>query len=265
MAKKRSGWNKRVYEKRLAEGRGQGEGMNYRPWLTIHDFPSRGYAVRIKGQTIPREYHLMSRLERDYFTCLDWNDQVTDIREQYPMRLQDTLRIADMAGIRHPADPGSGFPVVMTTDFLITTADRIYARAVKPSEDLSKPRVLEKFEIERRYWKSKGIDWKIVTEKQINTKRAANIRWLCGGVSPSELMPDKYVLEDCTELFLELFREPDIPFRDVILVTEQYGRLLPGTALSIYKELVRRKKIIFDLDAAFDLERQAAFGRRAYI
>lgn len=265
MAKKRTGWNKRIYEKRLADGRGQGTGMDYKPWLTIHDFPSKGYAVRMKGHTIPREYHLMSHLERDYFTCIDWNEKVTDIREQYPMRLQDTLRIADEAGIKHPADPESGFPVVMTTDFFITTANGYIARTVKPSGDLSNHRTLEKFEIERRYWKSKGIDWKIVTEKQINTNKAANIRWLCGGVSPAELVPDRYVREDCKSLFLELFREIDIPFYEVIRVTEQYGKLFPGTALSIYKELVRTQQILFDFDAPFDLEKQAAFGRKAYI
>lgn len=266
MAKVRSGWNKRILDKRIKEGRGQGEGMEYLPWLTIHDFPSRGYAVRMKGRTIPREYHLMSRLERDYFICLDWSENVVDIREQYPLRLSDTLFIAEDAGITHPVDPASHFPVVMTTDFLITTKDNSFlARTVKPSSDLQKPRVMEKFEIERRYWKSKGIDWKIITEKQINSRKAANIRWLYGGASPETLISDDAVREDCMDLFLELFRETDIPFLEVIRVTEEYGELVPGAALSLYKELIRSKKIGFDLDAAFDLEEQAAYGRKVYI
>lgn len=265
MAKQRSGWNKRILDKRISEGRGQGEGMAYRPWLTIQDFPSRGYAVRMKGMTVPREYHLMSHLERDYFICLDWNENVIDIREQYPLRLQDTLSIAEDAGIAHPVDPASRFPVVMTTDFLITTKNGLLARTIKPSSDLQKPRVLEKFEIERRYWKSKGINWKIVTEKQINSRKAANIRWLCGGASPETMISDDAVREDCMDLFLELFRETDIPFREVIRVTEEYGKLVPGSALSLYKEFIRNKKIGFDFDAVFDLEEQAAYGRKVYI
>lgn len=265
MAKKRAGWNRQIYEKRLKEGRGQGERMDYKPWLTIHDFASRGYAVRIKGMTIPREYHLMSHLERDYFICTDWNEKVSDIREQYPLRLQDTLSIADETGIRHPTDPVSGFPIVMTTDFLITTEDGLLARTVKPSGDLSKPRVLEKFEIERRYWKRKGIDWKIVTEKQISSNKALNIRWLCGGIPAEMMIRDKALRDDCTGLFMELFREIDIPFHEIIRVTEQYGNLEPGSALSIYKKLVRTGQIPFDYHAAFDLEKQAAYGRKAYI
>ena len=42
------------------------------------------------------------------------------------------------------------------------------ARTVKPSKDLNKPRVIELFEIEREYWNNRGVDWAIVTEKEIS-------------------------------------------------------------------------------------------------
>ena len=50
----------------------------------------------------------------------------------------------------------------MTTDFLITisTEDGIkeVARTIKSKDDLLDKRILEKFEIERVFWKKRNID-----------------------------------------------------------------------------------------------------------
>jgi hypothetical protein len=37
------------YEKRVNEGRGSGEGANYKPWINIHDIPSLGRSTRTKN------------------------------------------------------------------------------------------------------------------------------------------------------------------------------------------------------------------------
>ena len=70
----------------------------------------------------------------------------------------------------------------MTTDFLITLQGThrpmVVARTVKPTSELNKRRVQEKFEIERRYWLKRGIDWGIVTEQDIDTTLAQNLQLL---------------------------------------------------------------------------------------
>ena len=87
-------------------GRGQGFGKDYEPWLTIHDVPSNGVVTRIKSWTVGRIHHFMSNFERSYFYMMDWADQITDIREQYPLLpLQRTIEIAEELGINHPKDP----------------------------------------------------------------------------------------------------------------------------------------------------------------
>jgi hypothetical protein len=48
---------------------------------------------------------------------------------------------------------------------------------VKPAAELDKARVLEKLEIERRYWQEQGIDWGIITEKDIQSVLVRNIAW----------------------------------------------------------------------------------------
>lgn len=168
--------------KRLREGRGQGRGADYKPWLDVQQVPSLGLSERIRGWKSNRVHHLFSQLEVNYFYALEWSESVTDIREQYPQRpLDETLDIAQACGFTHPTAPSREYarplryrttqPIVMTTDFLVTVGQSMgvteIARTVKPSGKLQEKRILEKFEIERRYWENRNISWGIVTEHEI--------------------------------------------------------------------------------------------------
>ena len=136
--------------------------------------------------TTGRIHHLLSNQELWYFYLLDWSEKTIDIREQFPLsELKDAIKIADRLGIRYPYDRKSGFPYVLTTDFLITTGQGTVARSVKLAKDLDNPRVCEKLEIERQYWKNQGIEWRLVTENEISRVKARNIEWLFSG-SPLE-------------------------------------------------------------------------------
>ena len=165
MGKRRPAWDYQHYFRYLKEGRGQGTGVDYKPWIYIHDFPSRGVSARIPG-----------------------DPDVQDIREQFPLRLTETMEIARRLNVKHPWK--GDFPFVMTTDFLVTRTDGLHARTVKCSDELNNPRTIEKFSIEQSYWAACGIDWKIVTEKQISRDRALNRQWLYTGETPEGLIPE---------------------------------------------------------------------------
>ena len=45
-------------EKLIKEGRGQGLGKEYKPWIRIQDFPSLGRVTRIKGIKTERQHEL---------------------------------------------------------------------------------------------------------------------------------------------------------------------------------------------------------------
>ena len=172
-------------ETRLKEGRGTGIGEDYIPWIKIQDVASKGRATRVKGIKTNRQHELLSDMERDYFYLLDFSDDIVDIREQYPLLpIEDTMDIALELGVKHPSDPQSGEPIVMTSDFLITLCrNNKYievARTIKSKDDLMNRRILEKFEIERLYWKRKEIDWGIVTGEEINKQTAHNISFVHG-------------------------------------------------------------------------------------
>lgn len=169
--------------RRLRQGRGRGHGKDYKPWLTVRDVPSRGLSSRVKGWKTGRVHHFLSQLELSYFYTLEWSIAVIDIREQYPLLPQQSaLDIADRLRIKPPTDPRTKLPIVMTTDFLVDVLVdgkiRQRARTVKMSDALSSRRTLEKLEIERIYWEELGVDWGIVTEREIPRDLAANIKWI---------------------------------------------------------------------------------------
>lgn len=170
----------------------QGEGATYQPWLTVRDVKSQGRKTRAYSHTTPREYHLLSDLEAQFFLLADFAADVIDIREQFPLQpLEQTIQIAREMGVRHPTNRKTGELVVMTTDFVLTRLDkagrpRYHAYSIKPSSRLTenrrrRKRTLEKLEIERRLWQSFNVPWTLVTEQIFNTTVIDNLQWLSYG------------------------------------------------------------------------------------
>jgi len=203
----------------LKEGRGSGEGAAYNPWIHIYDLPSDGLSSIVPGwKTGGREHHLLSTQELHFHYLAQWSRKVVDIREQYPLLsfdskrppLEETLAIAAERKIRHPRDRETKHPIVLTTDFLLTLevdGKRIYhARTIKQSQDLARQRVIEKFEIERRYWLAHGVDWGIVTERDMPATVVKNIEILYQSYFLPQFV-DHDVLVDTTQVLTTMMRE----------------------------------------------------------
>jgi len=250
MAKRRRKWDATVYQRFIREGRGQGSGVNYKPWITIQDFASRGMVSRVKGKTTGRIHHLMSNYETNLFFLLDWSDNVTDIREQYPLsNLSDIIAIAEKAQIRYPFDPISGFPYVMTSDFCIETPFGTETISVKLSSELVKPRVREKLEIERRYWQSQGIKWRIVTENEIDVSKARKIEWLAQAKNLADFGMNDDIQGKCLLFFVEAFPHYLGLLDALFLETEKAFGLCAGMGVNVYKHLAYHKQIHIDIHA----------------
>ncbi len=159
------------YETKIKQKRGTGIGKDYIPWhqvgesikLSFPDQKMRGNGHRILGVKTQRIHHLLSSNERFIFMMLDLNKKVIDIREQFPLELTITKKIALDLGIRYPYVSENH---VLTSDFLITYRDGSEeVITFKPLNHLSE-RQLELFQIERTYWESKGIHWKLMTDQE---------------------------------------------------------------------------------------------------
>ncbi len=227
------------------EGRGQGSGEDYKPWINIQDFPSNGLTTRGKGWKTNRIHQFLSKLERDYYYVLEWNDSVVDIREQYPLSRDDTWYIANEKGIKHPTDPKSQVPIVMTTDFFITLKDskgtRYIARTVKPSSDLENQRTIEKFEIERAYWEDRGIDWGIITEKEIPKDLVENVEWMHLSYFEIEDLPASTLNTYAKQMnsFIKKYKTSII---EMVTEFDQTFQLEDGMGLEVLKHLIARKE-----------------------
>lgn len=177
-----------------------------------------------------------------------------DIREQFPLlELEEAIKIADSLGIHYPYDRKSGFPYVLTSDFLITTEQETIARSVKLAKDLDNPRVCEKLEIERRYWKNRGIEWRLVTENQISRAKARNIEWLFSGSPLEELICRDEKRNQSMEYFLYLYRDGEIRFPDMLREVEHNFDLEEGTGICIFKALVINREIILKMEKPINL------------
>lgn len=115
-------WTENKVNQFIKEGRGQGEGADYIPWIKVGEFSSQGRCHRVKDIYNGRIHHFFSDLELDYYYYFLWNDSIVDIREQFPLfPISVTEQIAEEMQIKHPSY--AGFNTVMTTDFLITKID----------------------------------------------------------------------------------------------------------------------------------------------
>ena len=246
-------WNASVYRRYLKEGRGQGVGANYIPWVRVQDFSSRGIVSRAKGTKTGRVHHFMSNLEMMFFYLLDWSDEVFDIREQFPLiDLRSAVEIAEEAQIPYPYDSMSGFPYVMTSDFFINTITGASAIAIKPSSELSKPRVREKLEIERRYWSCLNVRWRVVTENQINKTKAKNIEWLSHAKDLSQFGLSDEEQEVCISYFMVQFTDGVDSLDRLICGIERELNLPMGMGVNIFKHLAYWKRIAFNIGEEVD-------------
>lgn len=253
MAKRRRGMTGSSIERRIKEGRGTGRLSEYKPWLCIQDVPSKGLSTRVRGWKTRRVHHLLSLLELTYFYVLEWSLEIIDVREQFPLLpLEETLAIARSCGVRHPADPRTKYPVVMTTDFVNTVrrgaTDFDEPRTVKYKSDLLKQRTLEKLEIERRYWKARKITLKVVTEDGIPLVLAKNVEWLHSYRSLADFTDlDEFTFRQVAAAATEALKSHQGSLRSITLATDDRLGLEPGTSLSVLRHLLANRRLRVDM------------------
>lgn len=234
---------------RIKQGYGAGVGLEYQPWLTVRDFPSLGRVHRVWGWKTNRIHHLFSDLELKVFLHFLWPKSVNDLREQFPLLpLEETIEIAKEMGVRHPTDPRTKHPIVMTTDIVLTVEQGLREThrpfTVKYMKDLGKLRTKEKLEIERRYWASpyRNLKLKIMTEQQISSEFVANMLWVLPFYEVTALYPlTEREISRITSVLIQLILHEDIPLRTAAQKSDRILRLTQGTSLALVRHLIARR------------------------
>lgn len=135
----------------------------------------------------------------------------------------------------------------MTTDFLITrrnpTGTDEVARTVKYVKDLASLRVMEKFEIERIYWTSRGVSWGIVTEKDIDHLLAANVEWVHPYRDLASLYPLKgKIVRNVEAVLTAQVSTRKARLRDLTNDCDKQLGLSTGVSLMIVRHLIASKR-----------------------
>ena len=238
-------------QKWIKEGRGQGFGNNYKPWITIRDVSSEGRSHRVFGHKSQRSHHLLSDLELSAFLLLEWHSTTIDIREQYPLDFEQTLEIAKTIGIPHPRF-GKHYQI-MTSDFLVDTHNSRtpkFVVQVKYSNALNDPRTIEKIEIERQYWKQQNISFYIFTEHQVPKTVSQNIQWLYSSINTKELSEQDTL--DKLNFYADIFsKNKSKKINELARIIDQKYHFEIGQSLREIRNLLAQRYFIFDLNISF--------------
>lgn len=250
MAEGFKGLTQAQINKRIKEGRGAGTGAQYKSFIYTYEVSSSGRSQRLPSTTAGRMHHLLSDLELAVFLILDWHNQVSDIREQFPLRVADTIRIAEELGIAHRKY--NGVHQVLSSDFLVNFCrpdEPQVALQVKYSHDLDKPGTLERLMIEKRYWESKGIPWYVVTEKEIPKTVLTNIQWLYPAKSDE---PDESLLVHHFQVFQKAFHNDSAtPLTTIAQQLDIAYEEEAGANLYWLRQLLSKRYYLFDIHIPF--------------
>lgn len=166
--------SKRISEiSKFKQGRGTGRGKDYKPWIYIYELNSIGTAESVPDWKTGRMIQCLSQGEVWVFHYLRFNENISDIREQYPLLpINETAEIAAVMGIKGSFNNN----IAMTLDFLVTRKDgKEFGFSVKDSERSYSKRDKELFEIQKEYWKRRGVKLYLVFKDKLNVNVKMNI------------------------------------------------------------------------------------------
>lgn len=222
--------------------------IEYVPGVKIQDFAPRGRVSRIKGKTTNRVHHLLSDLETNVFYLLDFEEKITDIKEHYP--LIDLHEVVDdLSDIKLDKfkNKKTGEEYTFTTTFVITLKgngeEKYLALSVRNETELYRDLLLEKLEIERRYWNKKDIRWSIITNKDIPIVKVNNVKWLYLGDIDIGHKEEGYIKEDIINKIIS----NKCSVKEILDNVDKELSLPIGTALVILKRMIISNEIRVDL------------------
>jgi hypothetical protein len=165
----------------------------YRPYLTVRKVNKVGRRHWLRCLRQKRDVHLLSDGESRSYTILLWMPGNVAVMEQYALDIDETCEIAEELGFIHPRNHVTNEAYVMTTDFVTQQLnasdgrlqsivytfkyfDQIY------DDDLRTPkpksyRTWQKFSIEKLYWNRRGVEYRVITEKDATKERFWNIQF----------------------------------------------------------------------------------------
>lgn len=237
-------------QQRLDEGRGQGYLSTYKPFILVGEFSSSGESIRVKSHITNRVHHFHSGIEFAAFLIFTYSGNVSDLREQYPLPLIDTITICKQLGIRHPQENSELF--IVTTDILVDLNNgKKLAIAVKPVSKLKNKRTIAKLQIERSYWESQGVDWYIFTEKEVSSALKQNLQWLKPFLDPESSKDFNVTKDDTNALIIRLGKYQGGKVSKICGLLDDQYQVDAGTHITALRFAIANNLIKMPLNTVF--------------
>ena len=223
--------------------------------LKVTTFSSKGRATRVYGYKTKEIHHIQSDNQLRVFLLLEWNDSVKNIKENVELKDLEIV-IEDIENLRLDKfrNKETGELYQLHTNFLVTIerniVDEKVAISVKSLSELKRKTVIEKMEVERRYWNSKGILFYVVTEKQIDKQFEDNIKWVRETLMDRGIK-DKRELGEKLYFFLQ--ENEQVKLNKVLEEFDIDEGSKEGTALFIFRYLIAIKKVKVDMKKIINL------------
>ena len=237
--------------RRLAQGRGLGQGANYRPYLEIGDVSSSGFATAVPSEDGSRSVHVLSRKEKGFlYLVRRRTDLLHEPREQVPLYgTEETDEIARSLGFRPLRDP-HGQPYVLTTDLVVDFRDgTTEACFVKPMAVLQgSVRECEKVLVEEEYWRRRGYGFRVVTDEEVPDDIIGNLEVLQANRRPPAGFEDpRRRDEGLLDLRDALDGSRRTPLVSACLELDGRTRSPEGSHIALLKHLVHRRSLSMNL------------------
>lgn len=114
-------------------------------------------------------------------------------------------------------------------------------------------RVLQKLEVERRYWQERGVDWAIVTEKDVPEPMWRSIEWLheCRDINKLQPITPVSVEKVQAWIALHLAAQSTVRMAAFCMQADDELQLRPGTSLKVLRHLLANE--VFHVDITIQL------------
>ncbi|WP_369988861.1 TnsA endonuclease N-terminal domain-containing protein [Pseudomonas xanthosomatis] len=249
-------------EKLIKKGVGSGERESYRPWLKIRSVPSRGTSRVVPGVRVARGHHCLSNSEFMFLVLMEFNQDITDIREQFPLiDYDETYAIALQKNIKPARYIGTDVPFVFTADFMLSYArpgsdSRLVAVSLKYRSEIAnatvekRKRIFEKQEIEKEYWARRGVASKLCFFEDLPHMKIKNLVILRSYANlPLSVASDNNVQKILLFLSAADFAEIEsISLRRLLRLISQHVYIEYAVVKELIFYLIWHKRIIVNLD-----------------
>lgn len=240
------------------EGRGKGEGKDYKPLYNNQDVSPKGRTTRTKDENNGRQALALNDKELKIRKVVEFSGKIKDIKEIYPIDITETQLIASCLGIKHPVEKGKGQLRPLIISLLLTSEDDEQTTAIQytSANSLTNIAIINELEIVRTWCRKNRYKFMIITDELLKSTAIENINMLhdylrlenlgLEGIDIDEvILIEKWILEKITE-YSETIRRLCMNCAKSLDIKTEY-------VLSIYRHLVANRVIEFNLNQPWDV------------